>query len=201
MSSLLSCEKLRLSLVGVLVFGVVSCGGKAGREELSLAAGGTSGASSGAAAGGTSGASSSGAAAGAAAPEPTEPEPSTVRVIGNDGDVDPRAAPDCTLGFQGFYARVAGMTIEFHAFVFEPGDYQGDPLRILWLDVVHTNGEHYRATAGTAAGGGNISLHVAQVEPRFIGSLEASLPALDDPMRAPLTLALDFDIAVRAGCP
>ena len=186
--SSLPCEKLLWPLVAVVAFGVVSCGGKASSEERNPGAGGASGASS------------SGGAGGVAEPDPGGPEPSTVQVSGNDGDIDPQATPVCLQGFQGFSARVEGMSIEFHAFVFEPGDYEGDPLRILWLEVFRADGGHYLASAGQAEGSGKISLHVERIEPRFIGSLEASLPALDDPMRAPLMLALDFDIAVRAGC-
>ena len=182
-------EKLLWPLLAVVAFGVGSCGGKASSEARNLAAGGASGASS------------SGGAAGADAPDTKEPVPSIVRVSGNDGDIDPQATPECIVGFQGFYARVGEMTVDFHAFVSAPGDYAGDPVQILWLDALRANGEHYRAAAGTGGSSGKISLHVAQVEPRFIGSLEASLPAVDDPMQAPLMLRLTFDITVRAGCP
>ena len=188
MSSLL-CEKMLWPLLAIVALGVVSCGGKASSEARNLAGGGASSASS------------SGGAAGADALEPTEPEPSIVHVSGNDGDLDPQATPECLAGFQGFYARVKGMNLNFKAFVSEPGDYEGNPVQILWLAAFRANGQHYEAAAGTAESSGSISLHVAQVEPRFIGSLEASLPAVDDPMRAPLMLHLTFDIAVRAGCP
>lgn len=187
MSSLL-CEKPLLPLLAMVALGVFGCGGRASGEAQSLAAGGASGVSS------------SGGAAGADALETREPAPSIVHVSGNDGDIDPRATPACLSGFQGFNAHVGGMTVDFKAFVLEPGDYEGDPVRILWLDALRPNGERYRATAGTV-GSGNISLHVTQVDPRFIGSLEASLPAVDDASLEPLMLRLSFDIAVRAGCP
>ncbi|MEP7051933.1 MAG: hypothetical protein ABJB12_16330 [Pseudomonadota bacterium] len=181
-------EKLRWPLLAAIAFGVASCGGRASGEPRDAAQGGASGASS------------SSGTAGAGAPETNEPEPSTVHVIWSDGDIDAQATPGCLAGFQGFSARLGEMRVDFQAFVYEPGDYTGDPVKILWLEAVLANGEYYRAAVGTL-GSGTISLHVAQVEPRFIGSLEASLPALNDPMLAPLTLRISFDIAVRAGCP
>ena len=180
-------KRLLFPLLALVASGVLGCGGRASSEAQSLASGGASGASS------------SGGTAGADAPDTREPDPSVVQVSGNDGDIDPQATPECLTGFQGFHAHVGGMSVDFMAFVSEPGDYEGDPVQILWLDALRPNGEHYRATAGTV-GAGSISLHVAQVEPRFIGSLEASLPALDDPLLSPLMLRLTFDIAVRARC-
>jgi hypothetical protein len=178
---------LLLPLVAVVAIGGSSCGGKASSETHSVAAAGASGASP------------LGGAAGADARAAEESVASVVQLSGNDGDIDPQATPECLTGFQGFYAHVGGMTVDFKAFVFEPGDFEGDPMKILWLDALRPNGEHYRATAGTV-GAGKISLHVVQVEPRFIGSLEASLPAVDDPALEPLMLRLSFDIAARAGC-
>jgi hypothetical protein len=186
MSSSPRHERLPLVVFASVAFGVVSCGGKASTDTPSVAGSGASGASS---------------LSGAAGADPLnagEAAPSVVQVTGNDGDIDFQATPECTRGFQGFYAHVGGMTVDFKAFISEPGDYQGDPLRILWLDALRSNGQHYRATGGTV-GSGSISLHVSQVEPRFIGSLEASLTA-DDPSLAPLMLGLSFDIAQRAGC-
>jgi len=137
MASLL-CEELLWPLLAILALGVVSCGGKAGSKVRNLAAGGASGSSS------------PGGAAGADAPDPMEPEPSIVYVTGNDGDIDPQATPECIAGFQGFSARMGGMSVDFKAFVFEPGDYEGDPVQILWLEARGANGEHYLAAAGTA---------------------------------------------------
>lgn len=187
MSSLLY-EKRLLPLLAILTFGVFSCGGKASSETQSMAAGGANAASP------------SAGAAGADAPDMKQPDPSVVRVSGDDRQIDPQARPECLTSFQGFYAHVGGMTLDFKAFVFEPGDYEGDPIKILWLDALQANGDHYRATAGTV-GSGYISLHVTQVAPRFIGSLEATLFPVDNPMLSPLMLRLSFDIAVRAGCP
>lgn len=193
MSSPLSLKR-PLLLLAILAVSLSSCGGKASSETQSPAAAGASAGASSAGAAGVAG------VAGADASNPKMPEPSIVRVIGNDLEVDPQARPGCIEHFQGFYAQLGGMSLDFKAFVSEPGDYDGDPIRILWLDAQRTNGEHYRATAGTV-GLGFISLHVEQVEPRFIGSLEAQLFPVDDPTLAPLTLRLSFDIAARAACP
>jgi len=180
----------RASLLWPLVAAAAfSCGGKASSQERTVAGAGAGGVSS------------LGGAAGTDAPVPTQPAPNVVQVTGNDGDVDPQATPSCLVGFQGFNARLGDMSVDFMAFVAKPGDYEGDPVQVLWLDASRAKGEHYRAACCTSESSGKISLHVEQVEPRFRGSLDALLPALDDPMRAPLMLTLSFDIAVRAGCP
>lgn len=188
MSSLLGGKRL-WPLLAVVALEVMGCGGKASSEKRNLPAAGQGGASS-----------STTGEAGGAAPDPKD-EPSMVQVGGREGEIDPQATPECMYGFQGFSARVGGMSIEFHAFVSEPGDYEGDSVHILWLEVRRADGEHYLATGGTAVESGNVSLHVARVAPRFIGRLEASMAFVDDPMRAPLMLDLTFDIAARAGCP
>jgi hypothetical protein len=180
MASLFSANLL-WPLVAAAAF---NCGGRANSQERAGA-----------------GAGDVSSLGGADASVPTQPPPSVVQVSGNDGDVDPQATPECLNGFQGFYARLGEISADFKAFVAKPGDYEGDSVQILWLEVSRANGEHYRAAAGTSESSGKISLHVQQVEPRFRGSLEALLPALDDPTRAPLMLTLSFDIAVRAGCP
>ncbi len=179
-------NKLILPLFGVVAFGVVGCGGKAIGQERNLNGGGAGGASS-----------SSGGAAGA---DTKQQEPNTVHLTGDEDEIDSQAAAKCLQGFQGFTAHVGGMNVDFIAFVFEPGDYQGDPLQILWLEARGANGEHYVATAGPVEYSGSISLHVEQVEPRFIGSIKASIPAVDDPIRPALMLSLSFDVAVQAGC-
>lgn len=184
-------QKLRLPLVTAIALVVMSCGGKAAREQGSPPAGGAAGAVA------------SGGQAGVNVPNPKEPDPSAVvvSVNGNKESVDPQVTPECLAGFQGFQARVGGMSLDFKAFVFKPGDYEGDPVQILWLDVRRDNGEQYRAAAGSAVSSGSISLHVEQVGLRFVGSLEALAPGLDDPSLAPLKLTVSFDIAVRDGCP
>jgi len=122
-------------------------------------------------------------------------------MTGEDCCSDRQAKAQCISGFQGFSAQVEGIRFEFMAFVFEPGDYEGDPVRVLWLDALQAGGEHYRAAVGLAPSSGSISLHVDQIDPRFRGSLEAVLPVLDDPTLPPLKVALTFDIAARADCP
>lgn len=185
-----TCQKLLLPFLAVVGFGVAGCGGRAAREQANPPAGETGGV---AAAG----------AAGVPDTNPSEPEPSVVMVSdnGSEGSVDADATPQCLTGFQGFHAHAAGMSLEFEAFVFKPGDYTGDPVQILWLDVQRDDGERYRAASGSASSLGSISLHVEQIGLRFVGSLEALAPGLDDPTLPPLKVALTFDIAVQAGCP
>ena len=133
---------------------------------------------------------------------PTMLEPSVVRVVGEEGEgsVDSSATAECLAGFHGFEAVLGEKLVTFHAFVSEPGDYTGDPLRLLWLEVTG-DGKHYLASCCASNFGGEIFLHVDAVEPRFMGELEAVLADQDDPNGPPLRLQLTFDIAVRAGCP
>jgi hypothetical protein len=133
---------------------------------------------------------------------PTMPEPSVVRVVGEEGEgsVDSSATAGCLGGFHGFEAVLGEELVTFHAFVSEAGDYTGDPLRLLWLEVTG-DGKHYLASCCASNFGGEIFLHVDAVEPRFMGELEAVLADQDDPNGPPLRLQLTFDIAVRAGCP
>jgi hypothetical protein len=142
------------------------------------------------------------APAGGEAGAPAVVEPSVVRLAGEDGEgsVDSSATPECLAGFHGFQAVLGDKLVTFHAFVSEPGDYTGDPLRLLWLEVTG-GGKHYRASCCTSDVGGEIFLHVDAVAPRFTGELEAVLADQDDPSAPPLPLQLTFDIAVRAGCP
>jgi hypothetical protein len=183
-------EKLiRVLTLAVLILAVVRCGGKAASQEQSSAAGGAGGSAS------------SAGAAGVDSLEPTLPEPNVVFVNGEDGGVDRNAMSNCLRGLQGFSAQAADMAIRFEGVVGKPGDYEGDSVHVLWLDVRRPSGEAYRASVGLPESGGSISLHVEQVEPRFRGSLEAVLPAEDDPTLMPLKLSLTFDIDPLAGCP
>jgi hypothetical protein len=104
-------------------------------------------------------------------------------------------------GFQGFTAQLGDARVEFKAFVFEPGEYQGDSVHILWMHVEQADGSKYYARAGVYDSTGELNLHVVQVEPRFRGSLEAWLTSEDDPTSDFLPLSLSFDIDPRAGCP
>lgn len=183
-------EKLiRVLTLAVLVLAGVHCGGKAASEQQSSAPGGAGGNSS------------SAGAAGVDIPEPTLPEPNVVFVNGQDGGADRNATSNCIRGLQGFSAQAADMAIRFEGVVGRPGDYEGDSVQVLWLDARRPSGEAYRASVGLPDSGGSISLHVEQVEPRFRGSLEAVLPAEDDPTLVPLKLSLTFDIDPLAGCP
>lgn len=179
-------RRLLCAIVLIAGCGLAGCGGKASEHERDPDGAGAPG-------GGASGSPAVGGGSNAA-------PASSVAVSGDPSDIDPDAKPECSPGFQGFSAKVGGLTIDFKAFVFEPGDYQGDSVRILWLDALRANGEHYRAAAGTTESSGAISLHVQQVKPRFIGHLEAIVPAEDDSTAKPLMLQLTFDIAVREGC-
>jgi hypothetical protein len=169
------------ALVSAALLFLASCGGKARVDEgptgraVSVGAGGDT------------------ASPGAAAP-------SVVHLVGGENPVtDFQAKPECLQGFQGFSAKLAEQFVDFKAFVFEPGDYTGDPVKILYLDVTGADG-HYQAATGTGESTGSINLHVDAVDPRFAGYLEAVLTEVDDPMKPNLRMRLDFDIAVRDGC-
>jgi hypothetical protein len=169
-----------------IVLGLANCGGKAEHQpELADSA-----ADSGPAYGIADANGQDGSAA----------APSTVRNGGAGEDIDSHALAQCEPGFQGFSAQLGDMHVNLFAFVFEPGDYQGDPIKILDVEVTRGSGEHYRASAGTANADGTISLHVDGVRPRFVGRVVASLPSTDDALRAPLMLDLSFDIAPATNC-
>ena len=149
-------------------------------------------------------AGASGNAAAAGSPgnvEAAAPDPSVVRLVAGDGSVsiDEHATAECLAGFLGFQARPGDLAFDFKAFVAEPGDYIGDPVHILWLDLFDADGRHYLATGGSP-GPGTISLHVDTVEPRFIGRLEAVMSDQPDREANLLNVKLEFDIAVRGGC-
>ena len=174
--------------IALVVLGFSGCGGKARDGLQSPGDAGSSGRAGDAA--GSPGNVDAGA-----------PDPSVVRLVADDGGLstDEHATPECLAGFQGFQANLSGRVFDFKAFVAEPGDYTGDPVRILWLDLREPDGRHYRATGGSP-GPGTIFLHVDTVEPRFIGSLEAVMSDQTDTEAKPLNVKLEFDIAVRAGC-
>ena len=175
------------SAIALVALGFGGCGGKALDSSHSP---------------GDAGASGNAAAAGSQGNvEASAPDPSVVRLVADDGGLstDEHATPECLAGFQGFQANLSGRVFDFKAFVAEPGDYTGDPVRILWLDLREPDGRHYRATGGSP-GPGTIFLHVDTVEPRFSGSLEAVLSDQSDTEAKPLNVKLEFDIAVRAGC-
>jgi hypothetical protein len=175
------------SAIALVGLGFGGCGGKALDSSHSL---------------GDAGAPGNAAAAGSQGDvEARAPDPSVVRLVAGDGGLstDEHAIPECLAGFQGFQAKLSGRAFDFKAFVAEPGDYTGDPVHILWLELREPDGRHYLATGGSP-GPGTISLHVDTVEPRFIGSLEAIMPDETDTAAKPLNVKLEFDIAVRVGC-
>lgn len=174
----------RLSLVLVIVAAGAGCGGKATEGSNDPGRGG-------APAGGGSANQAGSAPVGA---------PSVVEVSGDIQASVADAAAECLSSFQGFVAKAGGTTIDFKAFIQEPGDYRGDPLRILWLDVQQPDGSAYSASTGAADATGSILLHVETVSPRFTGNIEATLTNRGDPAQEPLQLQLSFDIAARAGC-
>ena len=175
------------SAIALVGLGFGGCGGKAHDSSESPS---DAGASGNAAAAGSPGNVDAGAR-----------NPSVVRLVAGDGGLstEEHATPECLAGFQGFQAKLSDRVFDFKAFVAEPGDYTGDPLHILWLDLREPDGRHYRATGGSP-GPGTISLHVDKVEPRFIGSLEAIMSDETDTEAKPLNVKLEFDIATRVGC-
>lgn len=175
---------MAIALVGLSFSG---CGGKALDTSQSP---GDAGAPGNAAAAGLPGNVEAGA-----------PDPSLVRLVAGDGgfSTDEHATAACLTGFQGFQANLGNRAFDFKAFVAEPGDYTGDPVRILWFGLREPDGRHYLATGGSP-GPGTISLHVDTVEPRFIGSLEAVMSDQTDTEAKLLKVKLEFDIAVRVGC-
>jgi hypothetical protein len=130
------------------------------------------------------------------------PAPSSVSiVVGGDGPVvDANPVPTCVSGFQGFSASVDGLSIELEAFISEPGRYEGDPLRIIYLDVKRPDGSEYCVTGGQATCLGTVTLVARSVGPRFTGEVEAELVNRNDAAAPTLTLSLSFDIASRVGC-
>jgi hypothetical protein len=174
----------RLTFMLVIAAASAGCGGKAREGADSPEPGG---------------ASAVGGSANQGGSAPVE-EPSVVEVSGDIQASVADAAAECLSSFQGFVAKSGGMTIDFKAFIQEPGDYTGDALRILWLDVQQPDGSAYNASTGAANATGSILLHVKTVSPRFVGSMEATLTNRSDPTEEPLELQLSFDIAARAGC-
>jgi hypothetical protein len=174
----------------MLVVTSVSCGRNAGSAPGAGAHGGASDLGGAAGYGGAGGES------------PTTPPPSSVSVIvGGDGPlVDAHSTPTCINGFEGFASRVDGLSIDFEAFITEPGRYEGDPIRILYLDVKMPDGNEYCATAGQTTCPGTVTLIARSVEPRFTGEVEAELVNRNDATAPTLTVNLTFDIASHVGC-
>lgn len=166
---------------------LVACGGRASRE-----AGG--GGSSSAGTTGDAGAMSAGGTGGSL------DLPSTVTLPASSAGAEASATPS-QLGpcFRGFTADVGGMQLDLEAFVQAPGDYQGDSIHILYVTAITPDGRTFSAST-LSEPFGEIALHVTAVSPRFVGNVQASLYARDDPRAPPLTLSLAFDIAASEQC-
>ena len=176
---------LTLSVVGLLF----ACGGRASRSTQEAAAGAT----------GTGQAGSANASAGGGAAGSSD-APGTVTLLGSSGEAEAPATPTM-LGpcFVGFATFVDGMYIDFVAFVQEPGDYQGDPIHILFLSARLPDGRTFSASTNSEPYG-EIELHAVAVSPRFSGAVNAELYDRDDPSAPPLTIALTFDVKGSSGC-
>lgn len=128
--------------------------------------------------------------------------PSTISLVvdGAEPLVTSDAAATCLQLFEGFGATVGGFAVEFEAFIQEPGDYAGDPLRILYLHMKAPDGSDYCGTGGLTSCLGSVNLHARAVAPRFSGELEAEVVDRDDPEAPPLAIKLTFDVADRTDC-
>ena len=91
------------------------------------------------------------------------------------------------------------MQIDFVAFVQEPGDYQGDPIHILYLAARLPDGRTFSASTNSEPYG-EIDLHAVTVSPRFSGAVYAKIYDRDDPSAPPLTISLTFDVKGSGGC-
>src|SRR5205814_4585852 len=93
--------------------------------------------------------------------------PNTISLI-IDG-ADPLVSSDdvatCLISFEGFHATIGGFSVEFQAFIQEPGDYTGDALRILYLDMKAPDGRDYCGTGGLGLCLGWVRLHAQAVAP------------------------------------
>jgi hypothetical protein len=190
---------LTLGVVGLLF----ACGGRASRSTQETAEADPTGtgqagsANAGALASG--GAKSGGAIAGGGAAGSSD-APGTVTLLGSSGEAEAPATPTM-LGpcFVGFATFVDGMYVDFMAFVQEPGDYQGDPVHILFLSARLPDGRTFSATTNSEPYG-EIELHAVAVSPRFSGAVNAELYDRDDASVPPLTIALTFDVKGSSGC-
>lgn len=126
--------------------------------------------------------------------------PNTVTIEGVDGGTD-SAATVAMSGrcFLGFHATAADLKLEFHAFVLEPGSYQGDPLHALYLSAITAEGRSFLVNT-LSSSPGEIDLTVTSVSPRFVGHLTATLFDELTPEAPPLELSLTFDIGGVEAC-
>ena len=176
----------RAAIIALFAFGIgaAACGGRARQGEKT---------SDIAMQGGTGGASMhAGDEADAA---------SSVRLTESESELaaGDTVTAECPTGFHGFTAKLDGWSIEFHAFISDPGDYSGDPVRILWLEIVEPDGHRYLATGGLPQPG-QVFLHVDSIAPRFTGRIDALLYRRDDPSAPSRSLSLTFDVAPNDTC-
>ncbi|MEO8904557.1 MAG: hypothetical protein ABI488_19285 [Polyangiaceae bacterium] len=132
------------------------------------------------------------------------PAPDAVSLVvdGHEPLVGETVVATCLGYFEGFTSNGDGYSIEFEAFVQEPGDYRGDPVHILYLTVTSPDGREYCASGGGAAcPAGWVTLHARTVAPRFSGFIEAVAFDQNDAEAPPMSLTLNFDVADNAACP
>lgn len=182
-SSAAPCRPL---LAAVVLF---ACGGHTSETEASGASSSAGTPSGGAATGGVGGSA-----------DGSNDGRSIVTLVSPEMDVDYAASPS-TVGpcFRGFGASVAGVRVGFEAFVQAPGDYEGDPIHILYMEARNAEGRVFSASTNSEPFG-EIHLHVTAVSPRFVGGVRGVLSAHDDPEAATLTLSLAFDVATSGSC-
>jgi hypothetical protein len=125
--------------------------------------------------------------------------PGTVTLLGSSGEAEATAITGLGPCFVGFTTFVGGMDIDFMAFVQEPGDYQGDPIHILFLSARLPDGRTFSASTNSEPYG-EIDLHAVAVSPRFSGAVNAKIYDRDDPSAPPLALSLTFDVKGSSGC-
>ncbi len=127
-------------------------------------------------------------------------KPNTVGFRDGTGAVDELAnSMENIPCFSGFTAALDGLRVQFSAFVFEPGDYEGDSLYILYMRVVTQDGRVFVANDGNMSIG-DITLHVDSVRPRFVGEVDAILIDEVDAEAPPLELSLAFDVLSYDSC-
>jgi hypothetical protein len=120
--------------------------------------------------------------------------PNTVTVEGVHSGTDSAATvAEGGRCFLGFRAAVADLQLEFHAFVQEPGRYQGDPVHALYVNAITADGRSFLVNTLTSSPG-EIELNVTTVSPRFAGHMTATLFDELTPDAPPLELSITFDI-------
>lgn len=189
---------LAVACAAAMLLGLVACGGRAQGAPASSEVGGQTSAA------GRPSAGSADAALGAGgeAPQPVPaPDAVSLAVDGHEPLVGGVVVATCLAYFEGFSGTIGGYTVEFEAYIREPGDYQGDAVEILYLSARSPDGREYCATGGlTICPGGMVTLHARTVAPRFSGSIEAVAFDQNDSKASALSLTLSFDVADNGAC-